>query len=256
MTKPSPPAIAASRDLRHLTPARVALARSGSSLTTPELLRFALDHARARDAVHTPFESGAIADELSAAGLTVVQVTSAASDRQTYLKRPDLGRVLNPQSRQELAAMASSPCDVAIIIADGLSAAAVHHHAVAMVRELLPRLTEMHLKIAPMTIASGGRVALGDEIGLLLQARMVVLLIGERPGLSTPDSLGCYITYNPRTGLMDADRNCVSNIHAAGLSYGDATRKIAWLVREGLSRRMTGVALKDASAEPARLAEP
>jgi ethanolamine ammonia-lyase small subunit len=239
-------------DLRSLTPARVALGRSGASVPTRALLDFTLDHARARDAVHAAFDAPLLAAELRALGLVVTEARSQAADRRDYLRRPDLGRRLDSGSVQLLAQQAANPCRLAIVIGDGLSAAAVHAHAVELVKHLLPLLTEGdEVAIGHAVVASGARVALGDEIGAILGARMVVTLIGERPGLSAPDSLGAYLTFAPQPGRTDAERNCVSNIHKAGLSYDEAAFKIAWLLREGLVRQTTGVALKDESADRA-----
>ncbi|WP_441234824.1 ethanolamine ammonia-lyase subunit EutC [Bradyrhizobium sp. 930_D9_N1_4] len=236
-------------DLRSLTPARVALGRSGASVPTRALLDFTLDHARARDAVHAAFDAPRLASDLRTLGLAVTEAKSQAVDRRDYLRRPDLGRQLDPKSTEALARSASAPCQLAIVIGDGLSAAAVHAHAVALVSHLLPLLAEgSDVVIGHTVVASGARVALGDEIGAILGVRMVVTLIGERPGLSAPDSLGAYLTFAPKPGRTDAERNCVSNIHKAGLSYDEAAFKIAWLVREGLAREATGVALKDESA--------
>ncbi|QPF89643.1 ethanolamine ammonia-lyase subunit EutC [Bradyrhizobium commune] len=239
-------------DLRSFTPARVALGRSGASLPTKPLLDFTLDHARARDAVHAAFEAPRLAAELDALGLAVTEVSSRAADRRDYLRRPDLGRQLDAGSAEALAHGATGPCQLALVIGDGLSAAAVHVHAVALVKSLLRLLANGEaVAIGPVIIASGARVALGDEIGAILGAHMVAMLIGERPGLSAPDSLGAYLTFAPKPGRTDAERNCVSNIHHAGLSYDEAAFKIAWLVREGLAREVTGVALKDESADRA-----
>ncbi|KJC54414.1 ethanolamine ammonia-lyase [Bradyrhizobium sp. LTSP849] len=238
-------------DLRSFTPARVALGRSGASLPTKPLLDFTLDHARARDAVHAAFDAPLLVAGISALGLVVSEVRSRAADRRDYLRRPDLGRQLDAGSAEALARGATKPCQLAIVIGDGLSAAAVHVHAVALVKSLLPLLAaDNGVAIGHVVVASGARVALGDEIGAILGARMVVMLIGERPGLSAPDSLGAYLTFAPKPGLTDAERNCVSNIHHAGLSYDEAAFKIAWLVREGLAREVTGVALKDESGDP------
>ncbi|HEX9211227.1 MAG TPA: ethanolamine ammonia-lyase subunit EutC [Bradyrhizobium sp.] len=238
-------------DLRSFTPARVALGRSGASLPTKPLLDFTLDHARARDAVHAAFDAPLLVAGISALGLAVSEVRSRAADRRDYLRRPDLGRQLDAGSAEALAQSAAEPCQLAIVIGDGLSAAAVHAHAVALVKSLLPLLAaDLGVAIGHVIVASGARVALGDEIGAILGARMVVMLIGERPGLSAPDSLGAYLTFAPKPGLTDAERNCVSNIHHAGLSYDEAAFKIAWLVREGLAREVTGVALKDESGDP------
>jgi ethanolamine ammonia-lyase small subunit len=239
------------RDLRHLTPARVGLGRSGASLPTQALLEFALDHARARDAVHARFDAASIVAGLGALGLRTIEVASRAQSRAEYLKRPDLGRALDATSQQSLAGGSDQSCDLAIVIGDGLSPAAVNLHAVELVSRLLARLDA--IVVGPVVVVSGARVALGDEIGALLRARMVAVLIGERPGLSAPDSLGAYLTFAPAPGRTDAERNCVSNIHASGLSYDEAAFRIAWLIREGLARQLTGVALKDESAFQARL---
>ena len=241
--------------LRELTPARVGLGRAGASLPTEALLAFTLDHARARDAVHAVFDAQRLMAELAGLGLDALQVASQTKDRRDYLRRPDLGRMLDSESRRALAERRCDPCELAVVIGDGLSPAAVHVHAVELVRNLAARLAEAGIGIGAVAVASGARVALGDEIGAELGARMVVMLIGERPGLSAPDSLGAYLTFGPRIGLTDAERNCVSNIHGAGLSYDEAAFKIAWLVREGLARQLTGIALKDESGGPqARIA--
>jgi ethanolamine ammonia-lyase small subunit len=238
-------------DLRSFTPARVALGRSGASLPTKPLLDFTLDHARARDAVHAGFDAQLLVAGLGEFGLAVSEARSRAADRRDYLRRPDLGRQLDAGSAEALARGASEPCQLAIVIGDGLSAAAVHAHAAALLKSLLPRLAaEEAVAIGHVVVASGARVALGDEIGAILGARMILMLIGERPGLSAPDSLGAYLTFAPKPGRTDAERNCVSNIHHAGLSYDEAAFKIAWLVREGLAREVTGVALKDESGDP------
>ena len=248
MTTPAPYSL---RDLRHLTPARVGLGRTGASLPTKAMLDFTLDHARARDAVHAGFDPAAIVAGLDAIGLRTLPLSSLAGNRAEYLKRPDLGRKLDASAEHLLASGPPGPCHLAIVIGDGLSPSAVKAHAVELVRNLVPRLGAIEL--GPVVVASGARVALGDQIGALLGARMVVVLIGERPGLSAPDSLGAYITFSPGAGRTDAERNCVSNIHASGLSYDEAAFRIGWLVREGLARRLTGVALKDESGLQARL---
>lgn len=249
MTESDVPKLRSLTDLRALTPARVALGRSGSGLPTSALLAFTLDHARARDAVHAPLDADAMASEISALGREAIRIASQAESRADYLRRPDLGRKLDPSSQAALAARRFAPCDLAVMIADGLSAAAVHAHAAALVQALLPRLETAGVSVGPMLIATGARVALGDEVGALSQARMMLVLIGERPGLSAPDSLGAYITFAPKPGRTDAQRNCISNIHRAGLSYDEAAFKIAWLVREGLARSVSGVALKDESGD-------
>ena len=239
------PSLGSVTGLRGLTPARVALGRAGASLTTQALLDFTLDHARARDAVHAPFDASAIAAALAEQGRPALAVSSLVADRAEYLKRPDLGRKLAPDSRALLEAQGSTGCDIVLIIADGLSPAAVNAHAPDLVAALLPKLAG--LSLGPLIVADGGRVALGDDIGALLKARMTIMLIGERPGLSAPHSLGGYLTIKPEPGRHDAERNCVSNIQTAGLSFDEAAVKIAWLAREGLRRGITGVALKDES---------
>jgi ethanolamine ammonia-lyase small subunit len=235
------------RDLRDLTPARVGLGRSGSGMPTKALLEFTLDHARARDAVHAAFDVPAMMLGLNDLGLDAFDVSSQARDRKDYLRRPDLGRMLDPASQHLLARRDGNSCQLAIVIGDGLSPAAVNAHAIELVRSLIPRFAVEQIEIGHAVVASGARVALGDEIGDILGARMIVMLIGERPGLSAPDSLGAYLTFAPRIGLTDAERNCVSNIHGSGLGYDEAAFKIAWLIREGLGRGITGVALKDES---------
>src|SRR5882762_7165872 len=246
MKTPAPPS-RSMRDLRDLTPARVGLGRAGASTPTKALLEFTLDHARARDAVHAAFDVPALISGLGDLGLAAFEVCSRARNRKDYLRRPDLGRTLDPASQHLLASHNGSSCQLAIVIGDGLSPLAVKMHAIVLIRSLIARLAVERIEIGHAVVASGARVALGDEIGAILGARMILLLIGERPGLSAPDSLGAYLTFAPRIGLTDAERNCVSNIHAAGLSYDEAAFKIAWLVREGMARQITGVALKDKS---------
>jgi ethanolamine ammonia-lyase small subunit len=246
MKPPSPPPLSLTR-LRELTPARVGLGRSGASLPTEALLGFTLDHARARDAVHAAFDVAGLIASLGALGLDPVQVSSRAPDRRDYLRRPDLGRMLDADSQRRLAERAGAGDDLVLVIADGLSPTAVNLHAAEVTAQLLPLLKQTGVAVGHVVVASGARVALGDEIGAILSARMLLMLIGERPGLSAPDSLGGYLTFAPRIGRTDAERNCISNIHRAGLSYQEAAFKIAWLVREGLVRQVTGVALKDES---------
>lgn len=233
--------------LRRYTAARIGLGRAGISLPTRHHLAFQLDHARARDAVHTPLDTAALDKALRAAGFTTLHADSAAPDRQTYLQRPDLGRRLAPDAAAQLAqaagALPERP-DVAVVVADGLSALAVQRHAAPMLTRLAEDL-DGALRIAPVTIVRQGRVAISDEIGALLDARVVVILIGERPGLSSPDSLGIYMTYAPRVGNTDANRNCLSNIRAGGMSYADASHKLRYLLNAALTRQISGVALKD-----------
>lgn len=240
--------------LRAHTPARIALGRTGASLPTAEVLRFAAAHAQARDAVHQALDTDALTTALRADGWAVHSVVSAAADRATYLRRPDLGRRLattSAQSLQALQAQAQSlpPPDLALVLADGLSAAAAQQHGVAVLAHLRTALAGA-LRLSPVFLSTQARVALGDEVGELLCARAVLVLLGERPGLSSPDSLGAYLTFAPRLGRSDAERNCVSNIRPAGLAPERAAARLAWLVREALRLRLTGVALKDGSATP------
>src|SRR5580698_4376705 len=221
--KPPAPSSRSLRDLRVLTPARVGLGRAGASMPTDALLAFTLDHARARDAVHAVLDLPAIASGLDALGLDALQVSSCAHSRADYLRRPDLGRKLDSASRHLLTSRHFDSCQLAIAIGDGLSPSAVNAHANELLRHLIPRLALDGIAIGHAVIASGARVALGDEIGAVLGARMMVMLIGERPGLSAPDSLGAYLTFAPRAGLTDAERNCVSNIHASGLDVEAAS---------------------------------
>lgn len=232
--------------LARLTPARIGLGRSGASLPTREVLRFGLAHAQARDAVHMPFRLQEVAAGLATLSLDTVQVESAAPSRDLYLRRPDLGRRLSGESRAVLAAHRSD-FDLAIIVADGLSSTAIHQNAAPFVAALLPSLKRQKLSLAPLVIASQARVALGDEVGEVLGARAVAVLIGERPGLSSPDSLGAYLTFAPRLGLSDAARNCISNIRSGGLTYGQAAFKLSWLIAAAFRRSLTGVELKDES---------
>ena len=235
------------RTLASTTPARIALGRVGAGLPTREVLRFALAHAQARDAVHTPFESARMAGEIGALGFETLEIASAAPARDAYLRRPDLGRRLSEESRAVLRERAGAPVDLAIVVADGLSSTAIHTQAVPLLTELRARIAEAGWSVAPVAIASQARVALGDEVGELLKARAVVVLIGERPGLSSPDSLGLYLTFAPKRGRSDAERNCISNVRGEGLSHGHAAFKLAWLIRQALARQLSGVSLKDES---------
>jgi len=246
--KPSAPSSPSLGDLRELTPARVGLGRAGASMPTEALLQFTLDHARARDAVHTAFDVSGLVSGLTTLGVPPVEVKSRVRDRKDYLRRPDLGRMLDSASRELLASLDIGACQLAIVVGDGLSPSAVNAHAIGLIASLVPLFAADGIGIGHAAIASGARVALGDEIGAIVGARMMVMLIGERPGLSAADSLGVYLTFAPRPVLTDAARNCVSNIHGAGLGYREAAVRIAWLVREGLARQITGVALKDESS--------
>jgi ethanolamine ammonia-lyase small subunit len=233
--------------LRAATPARIALGRVGNTLPLSAVLRFQLDHARARDAVHAPFDADALAAAL--APLPAIVVSSAAGDRATYLRRPDLGRRLSDQGAARLAQAVAedagiSGCDVAIVVGEGLSAIGVEAGGAALVRALVAQLQD--LTLAPVVIARGARVALGDAIGAALRARVVVMVIGERPGLSIADSLGIYMTFAPRIGRADSERNCISNVHArGGLTPAAAAATLGRLLRASLQRGLSGVDLKD-----------
>jgi ethanolamine ammonia-lyase small subunit len=229
--------------LRDFTSARVALGRTGSSLPSRELLDFQLAHARARDAVHAQMDSQTLALELNSVACGCIIVRSAAADRTTYLRRPDLGRRLSEDSRALLTSKRDS-WDAVFIIADGLSALAIERHAPHMLRASLLALHSGDWKIAPPIIVERGRVAIGDEAGYCLGASLSVVFIGERPGLSSPDSLGIYLTWNPEPGRTDADRNCISNIRAEGLSYAVAAQILQFLMTESRTRKLSGVALK------------
>jgi ethanolamine ammonia-lyase small subunit len=232
--------------LRSLTPARVGLGRTGVSQQTRDLLDFERAHAQARDAVHARLQAAPLISAIrEATGGDVLRLHSMATDRAVYLQRPDLGRKLDDASRAMLADLQRDAREVALVIADGLSALAVERHAVPLLRSLLPRLEEWRL--APVCVVEQGRVAIGDEIGGALGAQLSAVLIGERPGLSSPDSLGAYITWQPRPGRTDAERNCISNIRAEGLSYTQAAAQLTYYLTEARRRRLTGVALKDAS---------
>jgi len=233
--------------LRRLTSARIALGRSGGSLPTRERLDFQLAHARARDAVLSPFDAEAYAEQLRAMCGEVLVVHSAARDRAEYLRRPDLGRSLAPESARALAARgAESPgVDLAVILSDGLSTHAVATQAAPMLAALLPLIRGSGWSLAPIVVAHHGRVALQDEIGALMKARLSVMLLGERPGLGSADSLGAYFTFGPAIGRTDADRNCISNIREGGLTAAAAAAKLHGLVANAFQLGLSGVQLKD-----------
>jgi ethanolamine ammonia-lyase small subunit len=213
----------------------VALERTGHGLLTADFLRFQLDHARARDAVYEELDPAAL-------GLPHILLRSAAGDRRTYLRRPDLGRILREESGARLE---KGSYDAAIVLADGLSASAVQRHAGPLLQELMPPLTEEGWRMAPLTVVLQGRVAIGDEIGARLGAQLVAVLIGERPGLSSPDSLGIYLTWAPRSGRTDAERNCISNIRSDGIAYGAAAKRLLFLMQQARARKLSGIGLKE-----------
>lgn len=229
-------------ELRAHTSARIALGRVGASLPTDELLKFGLAHAQARDAVLRPLDFERLGAQLQAQHFNTLQVRSQAKDRATYLLRPDLGRRLDAQQRVQLEALPAAS-ELVVVVADGLSSSAVQQHALP----LLELFRERFAGDWPVVLAEQGRVAIGDDIGQALRARLVVVLIGERPGLTSPDSLGIYLTYQPRVGMPDSLRNCISNVRPAGLPYAQAAHKLEYLVRQALRLQLSGVKLKDDS---------
>ena len=236
---------AAREALRSYTPARIALERAGVSLATGPLLDFQLAHARARDAVNASMDVRMLCDELRRGGMTALALESQVPDRATYLRRPDLGRLL---SKDSASLLSPGEYDVVFVIADGLSALAVERHALHLLRAVLPLIPGW--RIAPVCVVEQGRVAIGDPIGEALHARLAVVMIGERPGLTSSDSLGLYITWEPRQGRKDAERNCISNIREEGLSYADAAQRLHYYLTESSRLQLTGVALKDPPTTP------
>ena len=235
-------------ELRRLTPARIGLRRTGASLATGSLLDLQLAHARARDAVHEPIDEPRLVAELGTLGLPVLSVASASKDRHQYLLRPDVGRRLASGAETTLSQHAhGNSYDIALVVADGLSARAIQVHARPVLAGVVPALRTEGWEIAPLVVVRQGRVAVGDAIANALRAKCVAILIGERPGLSAPDSMGAYLTWQPGPQTTDADRNCISNIRPEGVGYADAAFKLAYLMREMRSRRLSGVQLKDDS---------
>ena len=235
-------------ELRRLTPARIALGRTGTSMPTGAQLDFQFAHAQARDAVHLPFDHAGLSSQLAERGRDSLLLHSAAVDRHSYLQRPDLGRRLSDESAQALRDYAEANpggVDLAVVVADGLSALAVHKHTLPFLTRMEEQTHAEGWSLSPVILVEQGRVAVADEVGQLLGAKMVVILIGERPGLSSPDSLGLYFTYNPKVGLTDAYRNCISNVRLEGLSYGMAAHRLLYLMREACRRQLSGVNLKD-----------
>ncbi len=266
MTLPTPPVLPALPDapgpdpwahLRRHTPARIALGRSGVSLPTREVLDFALAHAQARDAIHLPLDTEALQTGLRAAGWPAPLVLqSQARDRHEYLLRPDLGRCLDPdsatrltQNRADAAAPSGGGPDLVLVLGDGLSALGIQQHAVPLLGAIRDAL-DPALRLGPLVLVRQARVAVADEVGQLLGAAMVAMIVGERPGLSSPDSVGIYLTHAPRVGCTDAQRNCISNVRPAGQDVVTAARRLAWLVGEGRRLGLTGVGLKDHSGLP------
>jgi ethanolamine ammonia-lyase small subunit len=235
------------RVLTRFTAARIGLGRAGGSIPTKPLLEFQLAHARARDAVQRDLDADALQGTLIERGFEVFQLQTAAHDRRTFIQRPDLGRILGPEAKALLERMASAtaPFDAVFIVSDGLSAQAAERHAPALLERIAPKLTDGNWQIAPICLVRQGRVAVGDEIGALLPAALTVMLIGERPGLSSPDSLGVYLTWDPVPGRSNAQRNCISNVRPEGLGYAAAAHKLFYLMSEARRRKLTGVHLQE-----------
>jgi ethanolamine ammonia-lyase small subunit len=234
-------------DLRQMTEARVRLGRFGAGLPTRAAQAFLLDHARARQAVWSEVDWVSLRASLADLGLGAVDLESEARDRGIYLRRPDLGRKLSPESAQRLAGVRPD-CDVVIVVADGLSASAIDANAAPLVRAVVERLSSRQLVFAPLMFATQARVALADPVAEILRARISIMLIGERPGLSAADSLGVYMTCSPKTGTPDSRRNCISNIRSGGLSIDAAAEAVMSLVGNMLRTGISGVGLREALA--------
>jgi len=240
-------------NLKQFTDARIAIGRAGCSIPTHELLKFQLAHAEAQDAVHQPLDVEHLVASLNTLALDSLTVHSQAENKQEYLKRPDLGRLLSPASQHGLEVFkASNPqnYDVCIVIGDGLSARAIEENAMPFIQALIQPFAEQQWSLAPIAIATGSRVALGDQIAEIFQARMLVMLIGERPGLSSPDSMGLYYTWEAQSGCLDSQRNCISNIRPAGLSIPIATQRLLALMHNSKRLGLSGVDLKDEHVVP------
>lgn len=242
--------------LKQFTPARIALGRAGTSLPTRANLEFQLAHALARDAVNMPVEFIGLEQRLKLQGYQTLTLQTQAENQSLFLQRPDLGRLLNAASLDTLQQTPPMHLDAVVVVADGLSSQAIAHHAEPFLALLLPALQANGYQLAPVCLVKQGRVAIGDAIAEHYSARLCILLIGERPGLSSPDSMGIYFTYQAKSGIStDADRNCISNIHTNGLSYMQALTKLTFLMREAEKLKLSGVNLKDETTE-ALLNEP
>ncbi len=228
---------------RAFTQARIGMGRTGSSVTTKQMLAFRTDHALASDAVWADLDVDKLQEELADLGQEVLLLDSQAKDRQQYVQRPDLGQLLHATAEETLRSRPKQEFEISITIADGLSAIAIQRTAVPCLKCLLPLLTVYQL--APITIVRQGRVAISDPIGDLLESQLSVILIGERPGLTSPYSMGAYLTYAPRSGNTNERRNCISNIRREGLPHEHAAQKLSFLMRESLRRKLSGVPLKD-----------
>jgi ethanolamine ammonia-lyase small subunit len=232
--------------LRRFTQARIALGRAGHAVPTQALLDFQLAHAQARDAVHFPWNTDAFAGQVRELGEEVLILDTPVTNRSEYLRRPDLGRVLDEESRTWLRNLQASETDVALIVTNGLSSTAIERHGIGLLKTIVESLKSRKIRIAPVSLVANGRVALSDDIGSALAAKVAVIVVGERPGLSTADSLGIYLTYAPQMGNTDAGRNCISNIRPPeGLSYAAAAAKLVYLIEEAIRRGYSGVELKD-----------
>ncbi|MFC0338708.1 Ethanolamine ammonia-lyase light chain [Kushneria avicenniae] len=243
------------RQLSEHTDARIGLGRAGGSLPTAPHLAFQLAHAQARDAVHLPLDTEQMMDALNARFDQVVRLHSRAGDRGEYLRRPDLGRQLDEKSLEQLSAMNVEQCDLSIAVVDGLSARAIHEHAATLLDHLIPGVESRGWSVGPVALVEQGRVAIGDPIGEVLGAHMGLVLIGERPGLSSPDSLGVYFTWQPQNGRRDSERNCISNIRPRGQSFESAAKLILYLLDEASRREVSGVELKDDSVVDSELGD-
>jgi len=236
--------------LRRFTQARIALGRAGHAVPTRELLDFQLAHAQARDAVHFPWDIDAFAGQLRGIGEEVLVLNTPVGNRSEYLRRPDLGRILTEESRTRLGHCAAGEADVALIVTNGLSSTAVEQHGLPLLQAIVNGYRTLQIRLAPVSLVANGRVALSDDIGGILAARVAVIVVGERPGLSAADSLGIYLTFGPKAGNTDALRNCISNIRPPeGLDYEAAAAKLMYLTGEAMRRGISGVALKDAAAD-------
>ncbi|HOY18548.1 MAG TPA: ethanolamine ammonia-lyase subunit EutC [Haliscomenobacter sp.] len=236
--------------LKAYTDARIALGHTGTAIPLKEVLQFKLAFAHAKDAVYSHLEMDKLQQELSRFPLPQYLLHSRAMSRSVYLQRPDWGRQLDEASTQQIQNSTETEADVAIILADGLSATAINQHAFPVLQRLIPALQKANYRIAPLSVVEQARVAIGDEIAHLLKAKMSVVLIGERPGLTSPYSMGAYLTYAPEPGTTDERRNCISNIRPEGLPYEMAVQKIVYLIQESLRLQLSGVALKDNAGHP------
>ena len=230
--------------LKEFTAARIAIGRVGTSIPLKQSLEFKLAHAHARDAVYSMLDTEGLLNNLKVFNLPVLHLHSKATTRHKYLKRPDHGRQLDEESTMQLKDYKTG-ADIAIVIADGLSATAVNENAFGLLELLIPMLFSAKLNLAPLCMVEQGRVAIGDDVGHGLGAKLSIVLIGERPGLSSADSMGAYLTYNPQPGLTDESRNCISNIRPQGLKHKPAAEKIFYLINEAFKRKLSGVGLKD-----------